>query len=184
MILIFIVTVRTQDGGLYLVRCSRLQLSCIFLQSTIWCHALTWRLGTHLTWKFNYVLYNSSWVSLRLLHHDNFVHTKLVKSSFIQNVPVILERLGKWRFVRFFILPAVVVRGTILYKRPFLSSEDTGLPPWRPGFEPWSGHVGFVVNKAARGQVSPSASLSPANAFHRLLLTYFYPSSSGAGTIG
>jgi hypothetical protein len=30
----------------------------------------------------------------------------------------------------------------------------TGFLPRRPGFEPRSGHVGFVVDKVARGQVS------------------------------
>jgi hypothetical protein len=28
-----------------------------------------------------------------------------------------------------------------------------GFPPRRPGFEPWSNHVGFVVDKGAMGQV-------------------------------
>jgi hypothetical protein len=30
-----------------------------------------------------------------------------------------------------------------------------GLPPLRPGFDTRSGHVGFVVDKVALGQVSP-----------------------------
>jgi hypothetical protein len=41
----------------------------------------------------------------------------------------------------------------------------SGLPPKLPGFDTWSGHVGFVVDKMAPGQVSPSTSLSPTN-FH------------------
>jgi hypothetical protein len=36
-------------------------------------------------------------------------------------------------------------------------------PPRRPGFEPGSGHVGFVVDKEAWDRFSPSTSVSPAN---------------------
>jgi hypothetical protein len=38
-----------------------------------------------------------------------------------------------------------------------------GFLPQRPGFEPSSGHVGFVVDKVALGRFSPSTSVSPAN---------------------
>jgi hypothetical protein len=41
-----------------------------------------------------------------------------------------------------------------------------GFPPRRPGFEPRSGHVGFVVEKVALGQIF-SFSVSPAKfSFH------------------
>jgi hypothetical protein len=36
----------------------------------------------------------------------------------------------------------------------------TGFPQKRPGLEPRSGHVGFVVDKVALGQVSPANSHS------------------------
>jgi hypothetical protein len=36
---------------------------------------------------------------------------------------------------------------------PYLKRLAAGFLPQRPGFEPGSGHVGFVVNKVALGQV-------------------------------
>jgi hypothetical protein len=36
---------------------------------------------------------------------------------------------------------------------PWLRRLAAGLPPRRPGFDPGSVHVGFVVDKVARGQV-------------------------------
>jgi hypothetical protein len=47
-------------------------------------------------------------------------------------------------------------------------------------FEPRSGHVGYVVDKAALGQVSSSASVSPA----KQLQVAPHSSSSGTGKIG
>jgi hypothetical protein len=38
-----------------------------------------------------------------------------------------------------------------------------GFPPRRPGFDPGSGHVGFVVDKVALGQVFSEYFGSPAN---------------------
>jgi hypothetical protein len=38
---------------------------------------------------------------------------------------------------------------------PWLRRLVAGLSPQRPGFEPWSVHVGFVVDKVALGQVFP-----------------------------
>jgi hypothetical protein len=58
-----------------------------------------------------------------------------------------------------------------------------GFPPRRPGFEPRSGHVGFVVDKVALGQVFSEYFDFPCQcSFHRLLHTHHL--SSGAGTIG
>jgi hypothetical protein len=37
------------------------------------------------------------------------------------------------------------------------------LPTVAAGFEPWSGHMGFLVNKMTSGMFSPSTSVSPAN---------------------
>jgi hypothetical protein len=54
--------------------------------------------------------------------------------------------------------------------------------PRRPGFEPSSGHVGFVVDKVALGQVFSDYFSSPCQlSFHRLL--HIHHLSSGAGTI-
>jgi hypothetical protein len=40
----------------------------------------------------------------------------------------------------------------------------TGFPPWRPGFKPGSGHVGFCDGQKWRwSRVSPRTSVSPAN---------------------
>jgi hypothetical protein len=36
---------------------------------------------------------------------------------------------------------------------PWLRRLVAGFSPWRPGFDPWSVHVGFVVDKVALGQV-------------------------------
>jgi hypothetical protein len=36
---------------------------------------------------------------------------------------------------------------------PYLRRLVAGFPPRRPGFEPRSGHVGFVVDKVVLGQV-------------------------------
>jgi hypothetical protein len=59
----------------------------------------------------------------------------------------------------------------------------TGFPPRRPGFEPRSGPVGFVVNKVALEQVFSEYFGFPCQfSFHRLLHTYHL--SSGAGIIG
>jgi hypothetical protein len=57
------------------------------------------------------------------------------------------------------------------------------LPTAATGFEPRSGHVGFVVDKVALGQVFSEYFGFPCQfSFHRLLHTHHL--SSGAGTIG
>jgi hypothetical protein len=59
-----------------------------------------------------------------------------------------------------------------------------GFPPRRPGFEPGSGHVGFVVDKVALGQVfSEYFGFPGKSSFHQLLHNHHHL-SSGAGTIG
>jgi hypothetical protein len=40
-----------------------------------------------------------------------------------------------------------------------------GFTKWRPGFEPGSGHVGFVVNVASLGQIFSVYSGIPLNHF-------------------
>jgi hypothetical protein len=59
-----------------------------------------------------------------------------------------------------------------------------GFPPRRPGFEPGSGHVGFVVNKVALRQVFSEYFGFPCQfAFHRLLHNHHHHLLFGAGTI-
>jgi hypothetical protein len=41
---------------------------------------------------------------------------------------------------------------------PWLRRLAAGLPTWRPGFDPGSVHVRFVVDKVALGQVFPPSS--------------------------
>jgi hypothetical protein len=67
---------------------------------------------------------------------------------------------------------------------PKLRLLVAGFPPRRPGFEPRSGHVGFVVDKVALGQVfSEYFGFVCQFSFHRLLHTYHHLSSE-AGTVG
>jgi hypothetical protein len=65
---------------------------------------------------------------------------------------------------------------------PQLRRLVAGFPPRRrPGFDPRSDHVGFVVDKVALGQVfSEFFGFSCQFSFHRLLHTHHL--SSGAGT--
>jgi hypothetical protein len=66
---------------------------------------------------------------------------------------------------------------------PELRRLVTGFPSRRPGFDPRSGHVGFVVDKVALGQVfSEYFGFHCRFSFHWLLHTHQL--SSGAGTIG
>jgi hypothetical protein len=58
-----------------------------------------------------------------------------------------------------------------------------GYPPRQTGFQPRSGHVGFVVDKVALGQVFfEYFGFLCQFSFHRLLHTHHL--SSGAGTTG
>jgi hypothetical protein len=54
-------------------------------------------------------------------------------------------------------------------------AQVAGLSPRRPGFEPGSIHVGFVVDKVALGRFSPSTSVSPANIIPPLLHIHLSP---------
>jgi hypothetical protein len=66
---------------------------------------------------------------------------------------------------------------------PYLRRLVAGVPQRRPGFDPRSGHVGFVVDKVALGQVFSEYFGFPSQfSFHWLLHTHHLP--SGAGTIG
>jgi hypothetical protein len=63
------------------------------------------------------------------------------------------------------------------------SGGVAGFPPRRTGFEPRSGHVGFVVDKVALGQVFSEYFGFPCQfSFHRLFHIHHHL-SSGAGTI-
>jgi hypothetical protein len=55
--------------------------------------------------------------------------------------------------------------------------------PRRPGIEPRSGHVGFVVDKVALGQIFSGYFGFPCQPFHQLVHTHHH-TSSGAGTTG
>jgi hypothetical protein len=59
-----------------------------------------------------------------------------------------------------------------------------GFPPRLPGFEPWTRHVGYVVDKVALGQVFSDYFDFPCQfLFHRMLHIHHHL-SSGPGTIG
>jgi hypothetical protein len=58
-----------------------------------------------------------------------------------------------------------------------------GFPLWPPRFKPRSGHVGFVVDKEALGQLFSDYFCFPYQSFHLLLHTHHHP-PSGAGTVG
>jgi hypothetical protein len=45
---------------------------------------------------------------------------------------------------------AVITQSTSFF---IVTASQAGFPPRRTGFEPGSGHVGFVVDKVALGQV-------------------------------
>jgi hypothetical protein len=66
---------------------------------------------------------------------------------------------------------------------PYLRRLVAKFPPRRPGFEPGSGYMGFVVDKVAPGQVFSEYFGFPCQfAFHLFLHNHHL--SSGAGTIG
>jgi hypothetical protein len=66
---------------------------------------------------------------------------------------------------------------------PQLRRLFVGSPPRRPGFEHRSGHVGFVLDRAALRQISSEYFGFPCQfSFQRLL--HIHELSSGAGTIG
>jgi hypothetical protein len=66
---------------------------------------------------------------------------------------------------------------------PYLRRLVAGFPPRRPGFDPRSNHVRFVVNKVALEQVFfQYLGFTCWFSFHRLLHTHHL--LSGAGTIG
>jgi hypothetical protein len=68
--------------------------------------------------------------------------------------------------------------------RAIAQALASSFPLRRPGFKPRSGHVGFVVDKVALGQVSSEYFDFPCQfSFHRLLHIHHHLSSR-AGTIG
>jgi hypothetical protein len=67
---------------------------------------------------------------------------------------------------------------------PWLRRLGTGFPLQWPGFEPRSGHVGFVAAKVALGQIfSKHFGFPCQSSFHQLLQDHHHL-SSGASTIG
>jgi hypothetical protein len=67
---------------------------------------------------------------------------------------------------------------------PYLKRLVAGFPPRRPGFDPRSGRVGFVVDKAALEQVFSEYCGFPCQSSFYQLLHNHHHLSSGAGTIG
>jgi hypothetical protein len=63
---------------------------------------------------------------------------------------------------------------TVIMAKPQLRRLVAGLPPRQPRFEHWSGHVGFVVDKVALGQVFSEYFRFPCQAFYRLLHTHHH----------
>jgi hypothetical protein len=67
-----------------------------------------------------------------------------------------------WRSL--LVLCSVENSNTAGWAVPWLRRLAAGLPPRRPGFDPGSVHVGFVVDKVTLGQVSPRVlRFSPVN---------------------
>jgi hypothetical protein len=76
----------------------------------------------------------------------------------------------------------IIVFRHLLFGRA-IPQTVAGFPLRRPGFEPRSGHWGFMVDKAAMVQVfSEYIGFSCQFSFHRML--HIHHLSSGAGTIG
>jgi hypothetical protein len=73
-----------------------------------------------------------------------------------------------------------IVRSAVPWLRLLVAS----FPPRRPGFDPRSGQVGFVVDNVSLGQVFSENFGFPCQfSFHRLLHTHYHL-SSGTGTVG
>jgi hypothetical protein len=58
---------------------------------------------------------------------------------------------------------------------PQLKRLVAGFPPRRPGFNPGSGQVGFVVDKVALGQVFSEYFGFPCHSFHQILHPHNHP---------
>jgi hypothetical protein len=73
---------------------------------------------------------------------------------------------------------------SVVLAAPELRRFVAGFPQQRPGFEPGSGHVGFVMDKVGLMQVFSEYFGFPCqSSFHQLLHNH-HLLSSGAGTIG
>jgi hypothetical protein len=55
---------------------------------------------------------------------------------------------------------------------PYLKRLVAGFPPRRPGFDPGSGQVGFVVDKVTLGQVSSEYFRFPCQSSFNQILHY------------
>jgi hypothetical protein len=83
-----------------------------------------------------------------------------------------------------FNLTKLAIRRYYTQAVPQLSRLVADFPPHRSGFEPRSGHVGFVVGKVAREHVFCEYFGLPCQfSFHRMLHIHHHL-SSGADTIG
>jgi hypothetical protein len=111
----------------------------------------------------------------QLLLYDQ--HTRLTKQQFIT------ESSNFYFSVTPAILTSDFNSAPDSYKTYTTLGPCHSFPPRRPGFEPGSDHVGFVVDKVALGQVFTKYFGFPCQfEFHRLL--HNRRLSSGAGTMG
>jgi hypothetical protein len=67
---------------------------------------------------------------------------------------------------------------------PRLRWSVTSFPQWQLGFKPRSGHVGFVADKVALGQVFSEYFGFPCPFSFHLLFHTHHPISTEAGTVG
>jgi hypothetical protein len=73
------------------------------------------------------------------------------------------------------ITSALIANVTYFKAVPYLKRFVVCFPPQRPGFVPRSGHVGFVVDKVALGQVFSKYFGFPSKlSFHRLSTFIIY----------
>jgi hypothetical protein len=75
----------------------------------------------------------------------------------------------KWNFSNFYVLPIYQNEGRAVAQR-----LDAGFPPRRPGFA-YGQHVGFVVDKAALGQIFSEYLGFPCQSFHQFLHNHNHP---------
>jgi hypothetical protein len=85
--------------------------------------------------------------------------------------PRILDLSASWRGVVYFTPRPLYPPGT---GRAVAQWLDAGFPPRRPGFA-YGQHVGFVVDKAALGQVFAEYFSFPCQSFHRFLHYHNHP---------
>jgi hypothetical protein len=122
---------------------------------------------------------------------SQFHPLRVTTTYFPKSISMLPQHLPKWPFFKScprqnvigIYIPCPFIVATCPVHRIFhCHIHINHFPPRRPGFDPRSGHVGFVVDKVALGQVFSEYFGFPYQfSFHRLLHTRL---SSGAGTVG